>query len=52
MLQYGPVVIAPFGHYGSTYLAQSYAMSPSCSCQDEPLRNTVFANVKFVDDKG
>ena len=33
MLQYGAVVIAPFGHYGCTYLAEAHTVAPALAVE-------------------
>ena len=35
------ILVTFLAHYGGTYLAQSYAVSPSCAGDDEPLRHTI-----------
>ena len=51
MQQYLIVFVSLFSHYGSTYLAETCAMSPSGSCQDEA-GGDIKADILLIDNKG
>ena len=51
MLQYLVVLVALLSHHGGTYLAKTYAMSPSGSGQDEAGGDAFGRQVFAIDDK-
>ena len=48
MQQYSVISISLFAHYGSAYLAESYAVSPACSGEDKASGYTCFRQLCAV----